>query len=280
MEIERALRHCALEVRRYDYDRYLCAMFAKANTRSRLFALYAFNLELARIAESVSEPALGDIRLQWWRDTLDGVYRETPLDHPVAVALSQTGAARSMSRDKIESLIDARTRDLDNVPPADRGELIAYAEGTSSTLLSLALDIIDIAEANTRAAARPLGRAWALTGIIRATGYLAARRRCLLPVDLMGRFGLTEEMVLRGTHDDELQSTIAEIAVWAEQDLTLARQERTPRSALPVMLTATLTRSYLRRLRRAAFDPYHARLATSPLARQVKLLGAGLTNRP
>ena len=57
MKSDRAISHCAREVRRHDHDRYLCAMFADAAARKRLFALYALNLELARIAELVSEPA-------------------------------------------------------------------------------------------------------------------------------------------------------------------------------------------------------------------------------
>jgi len=255
-------------------------MFAKAAARNRLFALYAFNLELARVAESVSEPALGEIRLQWWRDTLAGVYRDSPRDHPVATALAGTGAGHAVSRDTIENLIDARARDLDETPMPDRRALIDYAEGTSSTLLSLALDVLEITGTVTRAAAGPLGRAWALTGIIRATGHLAARRRILLPADLTMRLGLTKHQILHGTHGPALQSAISEIAFWAEQDLAAACGERTPRAALPVMLTATLTRAYLRRLSRSAFNPYDSRLVISPLARQIKLLASAAGNRP
>ena len=62
--------YCANILRRQDPDRYLTALFAPADRRPDLFSLYAFNLELARARESVSEPIMGRMRLQWWRDAL------------------------------------------------------------------------------------------------------------------------------------------------------------------------------------------------------------------
>jgi phytoene synthase len=54
-------------VRRHDRDRYMTALFAPAARREALFALYAFNYEIARVREAVTQPTLGQIRLQWWR---------------------------------------------------------------------------------------------------------------------------------------------------------------------------------------------------------------------
>ena len=67
------LSDCARLVRRYDNDRYLTALFAKADRREALFALAAFNLEVAKIPEVVSEPMLGEMRLQWWREVIDEI---------------------------------------------------------------------------------------------------------------------------------------------------------------------------------------------------------------
>ena len=58
-------------VRRHDRDRYQTALFAPADRREALFALYAFNYEIARVRESVTQPMLGQIRLQWWREVID-----------------------------------------------------------------------------------------------------------------------------------------------------------------------------------------------------------------
>src|SRR5207244_12479744 len=48
--------YCAELLRRQDSDRYLTALFAPSDRREALFALYAFNLEIARAREAVSEP--------------------------------------------------------------------------------------------------------------------------------------------------------------------------------------------------------------------------------
>ena len=61
--------HLAI-VRAADRDRYISALLAPADRRLDLMTLYAFDAELARIATTVSEPLLGEIRLQWWRDAL------------------------------------------------------------------------------------------------------------------------------------------------------------------------------------------------------------------
>ena len=69
-------------VREGDRDRYLAMLFAPADTRPHLFALYAFNLEIALVRERITEPAAGEIRFQWWREVLEGPRRAgDPLTH-------------------------------------------------------------------------------------------------------------------------------------------------------------------------------------------------------
>src|SRR5690349_19421999 len=76
-------------VRRHDRDRYQTALFAPADRREALLALYAFNYEIARVRETVTQPMLGQIRLQWWREVLDTAYAGTPpRNHSVAIALT------------------------------------------------------------------------------------------------------------------------------------------------------------------------------------------------
>ena len=65
---------CAQEVRRHDWDRYLFTLFAPADVREDLFTILAFNTEIARIPDMVSEPLLGQIRLQWWQDSINKIY--------------------------------------------------------------------------------------------------------------------------------------------------------------------------------------------------------------
>lgn len=80
------LSYCGRQVRRYDHDRFLTSLFAPAARREGLLALYAFNVEIAKTAEVVSEAMLGQIRLQWWREAIEALYAGAPPEHEVALA--------------------------------------------------------------------------------------------------------------------------------------------------------------------------------------------------
>src|SRR5436309_9863777 len=96
-------------VRRHDRDRYQTALFAPAERREALLALYAFNYEIARVRETVSEPMLGQIRLQWWREVLDAAYAGAPpRQHPVVVPLAAAIREFELSRGYFDRLIDSR----------------------------------------------------------------------------------------------------------------------------------------------------------------------------
>ena len=97
------------EVRRGDPDRWRAAMLAPAAVRPGLFALYAFNLEVARAPWLAAEPALAAIRLAWWREALDEIYdHRAPRRHPVVGELASAVAAGDLPRRLFEGMIDAR----------------------------------------------------------------------------------------------------------------------------------------------------------------------------
>src|SRR5665647_2013664 len=79
--------YCAALVREADRDRYLATLFAPAEHRDALFALYAFNIEISRVRDLAREPMPGEIRLQWWREVLSGERQGEGAAHPVAAAL-------------------------------------------------------------------------------------------------------------------------------------------------------------------------------------------------
>jgi phytoene synthase len=277
MASETALAECARLVRRHDHDRYLCALFAPAPARGRLIALFALAFELARVRETVSERVLGEIRLQWWRDAVEGALAGAPPTHPVAEALVATGATRALSPEALARLIDARARDLDDAPPADRAALEAYAEGTGATLVALALDALEVDDATARRSARHVGIAWALTGLVRAIPFHAAQARCLLPAETLRAHGLAPGEVRAG--NPALGAAVAEVAGWARGHLDVARAEPVPRAALPTLLPASLAEAYLARLARAGHDPFAPSLAIAPLPRQLRLLWRWILGR-
>src|ERR1700726_3708861 len=94
------LSPCAGLVRRHDRDRFQTALFAPAAAREALFALYAFNYEIARVRESVREAPLGQIRLQWWREAIDAAFSDrAQRRHDIVEAITAAIRERGLSRD-------------------------------------------------------------------------------------------------------------------------------------------------------------------------------------
>lgn len=257
------LSFCAQQVRRQDNDRFLCTLFAPAEKREALFALYAFNLELASIPDKVSEPLLGRMRLQWWREAVDGGLNGNAVGHQVAGPLALAVAGSSLAASSLLGLIDARERDLDERPIPDRFAFRSYAADTAGALAEMSLDVLGIADPPAHEAARYVGLAWAGVGILRSIPFHAARRRLYLPVDAVKEAGSTAEEIFARTPSAGVRKVVAEMAEWSRHHLNTARLNRgnVPAAALPALLPAVLAEIHLDRLRRAGFNPFDHDLA-------------------
>ena len=266
---ETGISYCARLLRQQDPDRYLTALFAPAERREALFALYAFNLELARARESVREPIMGRMRLQWWRDSLPEIVAGEPRAHEVARPLAAAVAAHGLDRLLLERLIDAREQDMEPDPPADLAALLDYARGTSSTLVELALEILGRPDSATREAGRALGIAWALVGLLRAVPFHAAQRRLYLPASLTEEAGLKPGQLYEHGTSPELREVVRRLAEEAERWLKEARrrQDAVTRQYQPALLPAVLAWGHLSRLAAAGYDPFDARVQLPPPGR-------------
>src|SRR5580692_919109 len=182
-----AFTYCAELVRTADRDRFLSALFAPAEHRAALHALYAFNVEVARVREVAREPLPGEIRLQWWSEVVNGERAEEAAANPVASALLAVIERHRLAVPALTALLDARRFDLYDDAMARLADLEAYARKTSSTLFAFAAQILAGAEAEaTDAVATSAGIAYAIAGFIRASPRPGAQRR------LYGRLGLME----------------------------------------------------------------------------------------
>ena len=275
-----ALSSVGALARAADYDRYLSTVFAPAARREALFALIAFNHEIARIPEAVSEPMLGRIRLQWWREVLDAVYAGEPArHHEVSVLLAEAIRACALDRAPFDALLEAREADLDEEGPADLAALERYAAATGGSLTQLMVQACGADSGLALEAGRQVGTAWALIGTLRAAPHAAAQGRVTLPADLLTQAGIAADD-MQGGRGFERFATVAEpVARRAAESLATARQSRraVPRPCLGVLLIARLADLYLARLRRAAWDPRDPRVACGPLRKQAVMLAGALS---
>jgi phytoene synthase len=269
-------------VRRHDRDRYQTSLFAPARQRESLFALYAFNYEIARVRETVREPMLGRIRLQWWREVIEAAYDGKPTrKHVVAEPLTAAIREHGLTHGEFDRLIDARELDLEDTPPATLAALEDYADASSGALVVLALEVLGVRDKAVRQIGREIGIAYALTGLMRALPFHAAAGRSYIPTDVALRAGLDTEGPLPSEGSGPLRAAVREIAEAASQHLKIAKDSRprVPRTAAAAMLAATIAGQGLLRLERANNDPFTPRLATPDPMQPWRLAMAALLNR-
>lgn len=255
MPSDHTLSPAAELVRRHDRERFVTALFAPTHAREGLMALYAFNVELSRIRENVHEAMAGMIRLQWWREVLDGGRDDEAARHPVAGPLLALVRERDLPVVGFDQILTTREKDLLATPFASGMEFESYAFNTSGLLSELAVAALGARDDASRAAAQFVGEAWAMTGLLRALPVHLGQGWLTLPEDMLVKAGTSQRAVVAGQAPPAaLAEVAAELGRRARWYLKEARKHKPPRAALPVLLLATLASAHLRTLERAGWN--------------------------
>ena len=253
-----AFAHCETLVRAADKDRFLATLFAPAEHRRGLFALYAFNIEVSRVREVVREPLSGEIRLQWWSEVLGGEGRGEVAANPVAAALTAAMARYALPRERLAALLEARRFDLYDEPMATLAALDGYAEGTASNLIALAAQILNGGrDAGIGALAHHAGLAYAIAGLLKALPTHAARGQLYVPVELLERHG-AGRTTPGGKATPELRAALAELRLIARRHLAKARElvAAAPPAVIPALLVLAPAAATLTRMERSDYEPF------------------------
>ncbi len=252
-------------VRRNDPDRYFSHLFAPPAARPLLLVLYAFNHEVARVAETVREPMLGAIKLEWWRETLEGAFSGNPRNHDVAKGLAALFQEKTLKLADFEAIIAARAFDSDAGHFADLAALENYLDATGGGLMRLAIAILG----GDPALARPAALAYGLAGLLRSLSFHNNRHKLYMPLDLLQAVGVTPEVFFTLEHDTRRAAVVRQLALRARDHFLASRNGPRPRAALPALLPAALVPVYIKRLGRDV--PIHRR--------QMALLAAAMKKR-
>lgn len=227
-----------------DPDRCRAALLADADVREKLMLLYAFHYELSKVPNVTSEPMLGAIRYQWWREAVgewygDASVRRHEITTPMAALVAETGLRRFW----FDQLIDGRERDLDPRPFADMAEAELYAAQTSGQLAQIAARLCGSQDTDL---AKQLGKIWGMCGLVRAYRFYADK-------------------------------ALADLKFEDLRDRTAALYEATKTKMSPDMTPAVayvaLVPEYLKRA-----DPVQPR-DYSPLRKQMRIMRVGLTGQ-
>jgi 15-cis-phytoene synthase len=253
-----AASFCADLVRAHDFPRYATTLFLPAAQRRGLLALYAFNVEISRVHEQVSQPLPGEMRLQWWTDMLAGAGHGGIEGNPVAAELQRAIASWRLPVERLSRLIEEHEFDLYNDPMPTMAALEGYLNDTSSALFSLGARIAGSQSDAIEHLARHAGLAQGIVQVIAALPRDASRRQLFLPQQVLQSHGVDIDEVFAGKQTPKLRAALDQLIGEARGHLTtaLALLESVPPQARPVFLPLALVARGLKRMSRADSDPF------------------------
>jgi phytoene synthase len=249
---------CADLVRSHDFARYASTLFLPSDQRRALLAIYAFNVEISRVREQVSQPLPGEMRLQWWTDMLAGTGHGGVEGNPVAAELMLAVRSCRLPVERLSRLIDEHQFDLYNDPMPTLAALEGYINDTASALFSLGAAICGRQSDEIEHLARHAGLAQGIAQMIAALPLDASRRQLFVPLQLLQQYGSGIEEVFAGKETLKLRAALDQMITEARGHLktAFALLADAPPVVKPVFLPLALVRRDLQRMSRADNDPF------------------------
>ncbi|WP_439368243.1 phytoene/squalene synthase family protein [Bradyrhizobium sp. PMVTL-01] len=257
---------CADLVRSHDFPHYAATLFAPAAERRALLALYAFNVEIVRVRDQVSQPLPGEIRLQWWTDMLSGHVHGSAEGNPVAAELLRAIRDFELPVEPLSLLADEHQFDLYNDPMPTMAALEGYLAATSSALFGLAAQVLGPPSEAAEHLARHAGLAQGIVQIIANLPRDAVHRQLFLPQQVLASHGCSMEDVFAGKDTPRLRAVLDQLAGEAQQHVTTALSllAQVPPQVRPAFLPLSQAQADLKRLSQPGRNPF-ALLSSSRL---------------
>lgn len=268
--------YCANRVRETDRDRYLATLFAPADKRNALFALYAFDIEISRVRELARETMPGEIRLQWWREVLLGERAGEATANPVGAAVMDILGRFAFARDPLVDLVEARRFDVHNEPMVSAEEFESYASRSAGTIFDVAARILDgkVSSAVTAES----GSAQTIANVLSRLPRHAARRQLYVPFDSLRRYSAEPEDIFAMRATPQLRAALAELRLRARRSLAYVAAAEIPETIQPVFLPLAPLRRWLLDMERPDYDPFKPPMV-SPWRRQWRIWRAAKSFR-
>jgi 15-cis-phytoene synthase len=255
---------CAELVRSHDFARYASTLFMPAAQRRALLAVFAFNVEISRVREQVSQPLPGEMRLQWWSDMLAGSGHGGVEGNPVAAELLLAIRDWRLPVERLSRLIDEHQFDLYNDPMPTMAALEGYINDTSAALFSLGAAIAGGRSPEIEHLTRHAGLAQGIVQVIAALPLDASRRQLFVPLQLLESHGSGMEEVFAGKETPKLRAALEQLRAEARAHLKMACRllADAPPEVRAVFLPLALVRRDLPRMSRADNDPFAPRITS------------------
>jgi len=259
-----AAAFCANLVRGHDFARYASTLFVSPDERRALLALYAFNVEIVRVRDQITQPLPGEVRLKWWSEVLAGEGDGGVEGNPVVSELLLAVRHFRLPTEPLTRLIFEHQFDLYNDPMPTLAALEGYVADTSSTLFALAARIAAAASAEIDHAARHAGLAQGFAQVIAALPRDAARRQLFVPVQLLAKQGIGVEAIFAAKETPPVRAALDQLIGEARLhlDTALSLLADIAPQARAMFLPLAVVRHDLGRMSRADSDPFVPRTAS------------------
>jgi phytoene synthase len=271
---DEAYAACLTTLRNTDFDRYLACLLVPEDKRGPLSALYAFSAELARVRDLIREPLPGEVRLQYWRDLVEGQPHGDVQANPLAAGIIHAIVDHKLPRTALAAMTEARIFDLYDDPMPDRASFEGYAGETSSALLQLGTLILDPDSASAAAeAAGHAGIAQLVAGCLLLMPLHRSRHQVYVPGDILSSVGLDAAGFLDASEGDRVAAALSAFIGYGRDHLRIAREKAkvvTP-AARQAFLTVALVEPVLRRAEKAGLGVLERSIQPSQLRRQWRL---------
>ena len=260
------------------YDRYLAALLAPAAARDDLVVLAAYIGEVRRIPLIAQDAAIGEIRLQWWRDALASGQSS---GHPVADAVLEVKRRRALRDDLLMAPLEGVSRELYEDGIRDLRELADYAEEAEGAPIRLALAVLGgERDRDAERLVAPAGCALALTRLLLALPQHLAFGRLPLPAAILDP--ARDPRMLDPTEAREAaRGLIARLEDDAQRALAEFRKEQVhlANGLFAAFLPVSLVAPYLKAVVAPRRDVLAEVADISPLSRVMRLWFAHLRGR-
>jgi 15-cis-phytoene synthase len=249
---------CAELVRSHDFTRYASTLFVPATARQGLLALYAFNVEVARVREQVSQPLPGEMRLQWWTDMLAGAGHGGIEGNPVAAELLLAIRNHRLPVERLSRLIDEHQFDLYNDPMPTMAALEGYINDTSSALFSLAARIAGQPSDEIEHLASHAGLAQGIAHVVASLPRDASRRQLFVPLQVLESHGSGMEEIFAGKQTPAVRAALHQLVGEGQAHVktALSLLESAPPEIRSAFLPLAMVNRDLMRMSRADSDPF------------------------
>jgi phytoene synthase len=249
---------CAGLVRSHDFTRYASTLFVPAAARQGLLALYAFNVEVSRVREQVSQPLPGEMRLQWWTDMLAGAGHGGIEGNPVAAELLLAIRNHRLPVERLSRLIDEHQFDLYNDPMPTMAALEGYINDTSSALFSLAARIAGQPSDEIEHLASHAGLAQGIAHVVASLPRDASRRQLFVPLQVLESHGSGMEEIFAGKQTPAVRAARHQLVGEGQAHVktALSLLESAPPEIRSAFLPLAMVNRDLMRMSRADSDPF------------------------